>query len=271
MFSIQRTKSHAYHSNRINIKIHQLKTFPSGRNGCVRVEALCQSRQRHPVGRLLRARRQDNASRCISPSEHCFAVSSRSVRLLFKPTLWHYGQLWPYVGMGSLGTSFHRDCNAMGDAAKISPHVPSTSSSRSLGRRWEDMILPGREDPLNRWLSEWHQMLGKIECEFSLNDKRGWKCDDVYLLRGLLNIYSPSPCPAIVPLCPHTTAIAPWRCSWSSVCEMDLEIEIEWTQRCTWGPWLSQFGYTLGDWDRVNSEMRLEAVLERLWRCTCRQ
>jgi len=37
----------------------------------------------------------------------------------------------------------------MGDAAKISPRVPSTLISRSVGRRREDMILPGREDPRN--------------------------------------------------------------------------------------------------------------------------
>jgi len=36
---------------------HQQKTFPSGRNGSVRVDALCQSRLRHPGGGLLRARR----------------------------------------------------------------------------------------------------------------------------------------------------------------------------------------------------------------------
>jgi len=59
--------------------MHQQKTFPSGRNGSVRVDALRQSRQRHPGGRLLRARRQYNASRCISPSDRGFAVSSRSV------------------------------------------------------------------------------------------------------------------------------------------------------------------------------------------------
>jgi len=29
----------------------------------------------------------------------------------FKQTLWRCGQLWPYVGMGSLGTHLHRDCN----------------------------------------------------------------------------------------------------------------------------------------------------------------
>jgi len=66
-----------------------------------------------------------------------------------KQTLWRCGQLWPYVGMGSLGTRLHRDCTAMGDAAKISPRVPSTLISRSVGRRWEDMILPGHEDPRN--------------------------------------------------------------------------------------------------------------------------
>jgi hypothetical protein len=62
---------------------HQQKIFPSGRNGSVRVDALRQSRQRHPGGGLLRARRQFNASRSISPSDRCFTVSSDSVGLLF--------------------------------------------------------------------------------------------------------------------------------------------------------------------------------------------
>jgi hypothetical protein len=85
--------------------MHQQKTFPSGRNACVRVDALRQSRQRYPGGGLLRARRQYHVSRCISPSDRRF------------------------------GTRLHRDCNAMCDAAKISPHVPSTLSLRSVGRR----------------------------------------------------------------------------------------------------------------------------------------
>jgi hypothetical protein len=62
---------------------HQQKTFPSGRTGCVRVDALRQSRQRHPGDGLLRARRQYHTSSCISPSDRRFAVSSRSVGLLF--------------------------------------------------------------------------------------------------------------------------------------------------------------------------------------------
>jgi len=43
---------------------------------------------------------------------------------------------------------------AMGDDAKISPRVASTLSSRSVERRWEDMILPCREDPQNLGNSE---------------------------------------------------------------------------------------------------------------------
>jgi hypothetical protein len=34
--------------------------------------------------------------------------------------------------MGSLGTPLHRDCNAMGDAAKISPRVPSTCAQNAI-------------------------------------------------------------------------------------------------------------------------------------------
>jgi hypothetical protein len=62
---------------------HQEKMLPSGRNRSVRVDVLCQSRQRHPGGGLLRTRGQFNASRSISPSDRCFTVSSRSVGLLF--------------------------------------------------------------------------------------------------------------------------------------------------------------------------------------------
>jgi hypothetical protein len=53
--------------------------------------------------------------------------------------------------------------------------------------------------------------------------------------------------------------------------EMHWEMEIEWTQRCTWKPWLSEFGYALGNWDRVNSEMQLEARIRHVSRCTWRQ
>ena len=180
----------------------------------------------------------------VSPFLLALSVSN------FKQTLWRCGQLWPYFGMCSLGTRVHRDCNAMGDAAKISPRVPSTLSSRSVGR-WEDMIIPGRGDPRNcvdLGHSEWDQKFGNIECEFSLYDKRRWKWDDVYLLRGLPNIYSPSLCPPPLPLYLRTTAVAPWRCTW-----------------------LSELRDILRGRDRASLEMHLQAMIERDWRSTWRQ
>ena len=57
---------------------HQQKTFLSGRNCSVRVDPLHQSRQRHPGGRLLCARRQYYASRCIPPSDLRFFSLCRS-------------------------------------------------------------------------------------------------------------------------------------------------------------------------------------------------
>ena len=50
----------------------------------------------------------------------------------FKQSLWRCGRLWPYVGMGSLGLRLGRDCNVMGDAAKISPPVPSTCAQNAI-------------------------------------------------------------------------------------------------------------------------------------------
>jgi len=44
------------HLRKCCFRHHQQKTFPSGRNGSIRVDALRQSRQRHPSGRLLRTR-----------------------------------------------------------------------------------------------------------------------------------------------------------------------------------------------------------------------
>jgi len=43
-----------------------------------------------------------------------------------KRWLWHCGQLSQYVSMGWLGMRLNQDCNAMGNAANISPRVPST-------------------------------------------------------------------------------------------------------------------------------------------------
>jgi len=134
-----------------------------------------------------------NTTHCVA-YRHPIAVSQSLLALLvsyFEQTLWLCGHLWPYVGIGSLGKRLHRDCNALGDTTKMSPRVPSILSSMSV-KRWEDMILPGHEDPRNLGKSEWDQKWGKIEFVFLLYDKMRWKWDAVYQPRGRPNIYSTS-------------------------------------------------------------------------------
>jgi hypothetical protein len=138
----------------------------------------------------------------------------------FTQSLWHCGQLRPYVGMGSLDAHLHWDCNAMGDAAKISPPVPSTLRLRSVGRRWEAMVLHGRDnsrncvDPRNLGKRKWNQKLRKIDCVFSLYDKMMWKWDAVYLPRSLPNIHSTLVIPPPLPLLLRTPTIGPELYTW---------------------------------------------------------
>jgi len=63
----------------------------------------------------------------------------------FKQSLWRCGQLSPYVGMCSLGTPLHRDYNAMGNAAKISPRVPSTCAQNAILSLLITQIIPRRQ------------------------------------------------------------------------------------------------------------------------------
>ena len=62
-----------------------------------------------------------------------------------KRSLSRCGQLWQYVEMGSLGTRLHRDCNAMGDAANISPRVPSTCAQNTFLSLPIIHIIPSRQ------------------------------------------------------------------------------------------------------------------------------
>ena len=117
-------------------------------------------------------------------------------------------------------------------------------------------------------------MLGKIQCEFSLYNKRRWKRDDVYLLRGLPDIYSPSLCPPPLPL---YLWICTWRLRSSELrdalggCDRaSVEMHLEAMLVTTWRSWSSQFGDTPAGRKRQGLELHLEAVIEQVWRCTCR-
>jgi len=87
-------------SEPFNNRLHQQRTFPSGRNGSVRVDTLRQSHLTHHGGRLLCTRHHYHVLGCILPSDRRFAVSSRSVSLLF---LTNTLGLWPTVTIGRNG------------------------------------------------------------------------------------------------------------------------------------------------------------------------
>jgi len=167
----------------------------------------------------------------------------------------------------------------MGDAVKISSHVPSTLCSRSVGSRWEHMILPCHDDERNCVdpKSERDQKLGKIDCVFSLYDKMRWKWDAVYLPQGLPNKYFTSLIPPLLlqflrtPTVAHSTSVTPvspytHRCSLT----IYLEAVIELVWRCTWGPRSGELRDGLGDHDRSSLEMNWQAMIERVWRCIWR-
>jgi len=180
----------------------------------------------------------------------------------FKQTLWRWGRLWPYVRMSSLGTGLHRDCNATGDAAKISPCVPSTLSSRSIERRWEDMILPSREDPHNCVDPRSETKVGKDRvCIFDV-----WQ-DEMKMRCSLSTPGSPEYILRIA----HSTSVtpvSPYTHLRSFTMYLEAMIELVW--RCTWRPRSSELRDALGGRNRSSLEMLWEALIERVWRCTWR-
>jgi len=85
---------------------------------------------------------------CRNACRPPIAVSHYLLALLvfhYKWKLWRCGQLWPYVGMGSLGTRLHWDCNVMGDAANTSPHITSTCTHNAIHSLLIIHIIPSRQ------------------------------------------------------------------------------------------------------------------------------
>ena len=164
----------------------------------------------------------------------------------------------------------------------------SSTSWRSVGR-FEDMILPGREDPHNcmdaRSLgkSEWDQRLRKIECVLSLYDMMRWKWVDIYLPRSLQNIYYALLIAPPLPRYPRTPTVAPWHCSWSLWSsefrdafvgrdqvnwEIHSEAAIERVCWCNWGPRFSEPRDTHQGHDRTSLQMQLETEIQSAQRYT---
>jgi len=130
------------------------------------------------------------------------------------------------------------------------------SSSRSLGRKWEDLRLPGSENPRNCMVPDDYE-----NAMMSIHPGVSRICPprrSVHLHYPCISVHPPS----------LINDVLGGRDRVNS--EMHLEARTEWTQGYTLRPWSSEFGDAFGHRDQVNSEMHFEAVIERVWRCTGR-
>jgi len=114
------------------------------------------------------------------------------------------------------------------------------SCSSSLGRKWEDIILPGLENPGN--------------CVVP---------DEMKMIWGLCTPGSPE---YVLPVSQSTsvTPVSPY--SRRRSVTMYLEALILRGKRCTWRPWSSKFGDALWGRDQASVEIHFEAVIEQV-RC----
>ena len=98
----------------------------------------------------------------------------------FNQPLWLWSKLWPYIGMGSLGTHLHQDCNEWCcEILSSSPVYIKLEDRREMVRRydtaqqWGSTQLCGstksRKDPVR-------PKVGKDRVFSCLYDKMGWKC-----------------------------------------------------------------------------------------------
>ena len=205
----------------------------------------------------------------VNPTPLCLYRPPMSVSLFplalsvsdLKQALWHCCQLWPYVGMGWLGTLLSRDWNAMGETAKISSHVSSTFSSRSFGRWWEHMIITSSKnprncmDPRNRGKSNVDKMLENIRCVFSWYDKMRWKFNAVYL--------SIPGSPEYILCITHSCCVTPvWTYTHRHSYTIKMKAIIELVWRCTSPPRSSELREPLGGRDQLNLDMHSEAKVK---------
>jgi len=260
--------------------LHQQRTVLSRRHGCLRVDVLHQSCQRHPGGGELFTRHRCHASHFISHSHPRFAVSSCSALSVsyFKQTLWLWGQLWPYIGMSSVGTCLHRHSNGWCSENLFSCSFNiKLEECRKKVRRY-DTTRPGGYTQLRRSMkSRKEQVRPKVgkDTVYFCSMIRWDENEMMAIYPRVSRIHTPhhtwtmylegvieqvSRCT----LRPRSSELSDALLGHHRASlEMHLEAEMDRTQRCTWRPWSSEFGHAHGGLDQVNSEMHSEAVTDQ--------
>jgi len=184
----------------------------------------------------------------------------------FRQTLWRCGQVWPYVGMGSLGTRLHWDCNGWRCENLSSRSFYIKLEERRKKVRRYDTTLP--------WGST--QLHGSTKSQKERVRPKVGK-DRVYIFvvwqdeMKMRCCLSTPGSPEYILRVAHSTSftpVSPYTHRRSLTIYLEAVIELVW--RCTWRPRSSELRDALGGRDGGNSEMHLEAVIERVWTCIWR-
>jgi len=209
----------------------------------------------------------------------------------FRQTLWRCGQVWPYVGVGSLGPSLHRDCNGWRcqNLSSRSFYI-KLEERRKIVRRY-DTTRPGWSTQLHgSTKSRKEQVRPKVGkdrvCIFIVwQDDMKMRCclstpeSPEYILRVAhstsVTLVSPSTHRRSITLYLEAVIEWVWRCTWwprwselrdalggrdRASLDMHLEAEIRWTQRHTLRLWPSEFGDALAGYHRARLGEYLEVV-----------
>jgi len=178
-------------------------------------------------------------------------------------TLWRCGQLWPYIGMGSLVTHLHRNCRCENISSRSS-YIKLEERRKKVRRYdttrpWGSMQLHGSTKSRKERM---RTKVGKDRvCIFVVwQDEMKMRCclstpeSPEYILR-----VAHSTSVTRVSLYTHRRSLTIY-----------LEATIELVWRCTWRPRSNELRDALGGRDRSSLEMHWEAVIERVWRWTSR-
>jgi len=194
------------------------------------------------------------------------AVSTFLLTLSFSyctQTLWHCGQLWPYIGMGSLGTRLHRNCRC--ENLSLHSFYIKLEERRKKVRRYDTTWPWGSTQLHGSTKSRKERVRPKVGkdrlCIFV-----EWQ-DEMKMRCCLSTPGSPEDILRVA----HSTSIthvSPYTHRRSLTIYLEAMIELVW--RCTPRPRSSELRDALGGRDPVNWEMHSEAVIEQVWRCTWR-
>jgi len=184
----------------------------------------------------------------------------------FKQTLWCCGQVWPYIGMGWLGTRLNRDCNGWRCENLSSRSFYITLEERRKKVRRYDTTRPGGSMQLHGSTKSRKQRVRPEVRKDRVCIFVVWQ--DEMKMRCCL---STPRSPEYILRVAHSTSVthvSPYTHRRSLTIYLEAVIERVW--RSTWRPRWSELRDALGGRDRARLNMHLEAEIEWTQRCTLR-